>query len=95
MTDAGKVVGLMARRQIAAGMPLNEALLDKPPLVKSGNAVMIMARIGDITVTASGKALQEGGEGEIVRVQNLSSNKILTARVVDKATVEVIIYSGR
>lgn len=95
LTDAQKAIGLMARRQIAAGMPLTEAALDKPPLVKPGNTVLIVAKIGDITVTASGKVLQQGGEGEVVRVQNVSSNRILTARVVDSATVEVIIYSGR
>lgn len=95
ITDSAKVLGLRTRRPVTAGTPLCEAAIEKPPVVKRGSAVTVLARVGEIVVTANGQALQEGSEGAIIRVQNLNSNKIINARVVDGATVQVIIYSGR
>jgi len=94
-TTDEKIIGLQTRRDLAAGTPIVAAFLEKPLLIKTGSAVIILCKVGGITVTASGQALQSGCEGGIIRVQNLNSNKIVTARVIDNATVQVIIYSGR
>jgi flagella basal body P-ring formation protein FlgA len=91
-TDITKVVGLMSRRSIAPGMPLNEASLSKPLLIRRGSVVTIVAHIGNMAVKATGQALQDGCEGQEIRVQNTSSNKIISARVVDETTVQVLTY---
>jgi len=95
ITDKTKVLGLMTRRPIAAGTPLNDSMLAKPPVVTRGSAVTIIVRSGDSIITASGMALQQGSEGEVIRVQNLDSKRVVSACVVDKETVQVMIYSGR
>lgn len=95
ITDSEKIIGLRTRRPVPAGVPITEAALEKPPLVKHGSAVTILAQIDGITVSARGQALQEGSEGSMIRVQNLNSNKIVNAQVIDGATVQVIIYNGR
>jgi flagellar basal body P-ring formation protein FlgA len=95
ITDGDKIIGLRTRRPVPAGVPLSEAAVERPPLVKHGSAVTILAQMGGITVSANGQALQEGSEGSVIRVQNLNSNRIVSARVVDGATVQVIIYNGR
>ena len=95
ITDMGKTIGQMTRRPLTAGMPLTEAMLDKPPIVQRFSGVTILARVGDSVVTAGGMALQQGAAGEFIRVQNIESKRIINARVVDKSTVEVMIYSGR
>ncbi|MBP2645295.1 MAG: flagella basal body P-ring formation protein FlgA [Firmicutes bacterium] len=95
ITDISKVVGLMTHRAITAGMPLNESMLSKPPVVQRGSSVTIIVKSGDSVITACGMALQQGAEGEIIRVQNLNSKKVLNARVVDENTVEILMYSGR
>jgi flagellar basal body P-ring formation protein FlgA len=94
-TDSEKIVGLRTRRPVSAGVPLSEAAVERPPLVHHGSAVIILAQMGGITVSANGQALQEGSEGSVIRVQNLNTNKIVNARVIDGATVQVIIYNGR
>ncbi|MDR3562506.1 MAG: flagellar basal body P-ring formation chaperone FlgA [Negativicutes bacterium] len=94
-TDSSKLLGLRTRRPIIAGQPIAEAAIEKPPLVKHGSAVTILAQVDGITASASGLALQEGSEGAVIRVQNLNSNKIVSARVIDGTTVQVILYSGR
>lgn len=95
LTDTDKVLGLRTRRALPAGTVLSEAALEKPPILKQGAVVTILAKLGDITVSASGKALQAGSEGAVIRVQNLNSNKVVSARVLDEATVQVILYNGR
>ncbi|MDT8903769.1 flagellar basal body P-ring formation chaperone FlgA [Anaeroselena agilis] len=95
ITDIGKVVGLAARRPITAGTPLTEAAVDKPVMVRRGAAVIIVAKAGGMIITAGGRAMQDGREGEAIRVQNVTSKRILSARVVDPNTVQVIIYGGR
>ncbi len=95
ITDGDKIIGLRTRRPVPAGVPLSETAVERPPLVKHGSAVTILAQMGGITVSANGQALQEGSEGSVIRVQNLNSNRIVSARVVDGATVQVIIYNGR
>jgi flagella basal body P-ring formation protein FlgA len=91
-TDISKVVGLMARRSMAPGVPLNEASLAKPVLIRRGSVVTILAHIGNMAVRVTGQALQDGSESQEIRVQNTVSNKIISARVVDETTVQVLTY---
>ena len=95
VTNQEKLTGKLTRRSLAAGMPVCEAALSQVPVVKRGGSVTILVRIDDITVSASGKALQDGAVGTMIRVQNVNTNKVVVAKVVDNSTVEVIIYSGR
>jgi flagellar basal body P-ring formation protein FlgA len=94
-TDNEKVIGQQVKRDIPAGTPVCAAFLEKPVLVARGSVVTILVQVGDIIVTSNGKALQAGSQDQLIRVQNMSSNKIVSARVVDSSTVQVIIYSGR
>jgi flagella basal body P-ring formation protein FlgA len=95
LTDMDKVLGQTARLPITAGTPLSEGAVNKPIIVKRGAGVTIVAKSGEMVITAGGQALQDGREGEIIRVQNLISKRIVNARVVSANTVEVIIYGGR
>lgn len=58
-------------------------------LVRAQDAVKIQIRIGALKVTASGQALQEGRQGQLIRVQNVDSKKLLLGRVVASGLVEV------
>ena len=95
ITDIGKVMGLAARRPITAGTPLTESAVDKPLMVKRGTAVTILVKAGGMIIAAGGQVMQDGREGELIRVQNVTSKRIVSARVVDTNTVQVIIYGGR
>lgn len=91
-TDLSAVEGLVSRRMLNPGTPLNKYLIEKPVLVKRNSSVMIVARMGGIEVTTYGQALQDGQEGQIIRVQNINSRKLMTAKVVDVGTVEVMTF---
>ena len=58
-------------------------------MMHRGAAITIQVRQGEMIVSAAGEALQDGSIGQRIRVQNLVSKRIVTAKVIDEATVEV------
>lgn len=95
ITDSNEAIGLQSRRLIMQGAVITGQLLEKPVLIARGSTVTVVARVGDIEVTASGQALQDGVKDQLIRVQNTNSRRIITARVIDNATVLVGTYSGK
>jgi flagella basal body P-ring formation protein FlgA len=95
ISDADKVIGLKVRRPLAAGNPLCDSAIEQPVVIKQGTLVTIEGQAGDIVVTASGQAMQDGSQGSIIKVKNISSSQIISAKVIDGATVQVITSSGK
>jgi len=58
-------------------------------LVKRGDIVFIIAESSGIKVTALGQVKEKGRKGQIVRVENIDSNKGIYARVLDSNSVKV------
>ncbi|HTN30949.1 MAG TPA: flagellar basal body P-ring formation chaperone FlgA [Pseudomonas sp.] len=84
---AEQVVGQTAKRRIRAGQMLSAELLDAPLWVRRGQSVTIRARHDGIEASTLGEALANGREGEIVRVRNRSSEKIIDAQVIGDGVV--------
>jgi flagella basal body P-ring formation protein FlgA len=57
--------------------------------VRAGSSVTMVARVNGLGIEVKGIAMQRGGLGDIIRVKNLSSKKILTARVIGDGRVEI------
>lgn len=84
-----QVVGMVMKRMVGTGAPLVPGMLDKPIVVKRLALVKIVSTNGAIRIETDGQALQDGRENDLIRVKNLNSNKVLSARVVDETTVEI------
>jgi flagella basal body P-ring formation protein FlgA len=82
--------GLRARRDIAAGEPLTAAVLRVPPVVKSGDRVDVTVRIGSVSVTGTGVASGSGQTGDVIRVMQPNSSRLLNARIVGPGAVEIV-----
>lgn len=89
LQERSKVVGMVAKKTIAAGTPLHSRLIKPPVLVKRGQRVYIQGSLPGIRIRMTGKAMASGAGGELIQVQNLSSNRIVHAVVIDPNTVEV------
>ena len=87
--NVDEVVGKRARVPVRANMPLKGDQLERVPLVKSGQLVTIIVENRIMRLTATGKARGNGAEGDIIKVQNLGSQKEVPARVIDAGTVQV------
>jgi flagella basal body P-ring formation protein FlgA len=84
------LAGLAARRAIAAGEPLTAAVLHVPPVVKSGDSVDVTVRIGLVSVTGTGIASGSGQVGDVIRVMQPNSSRLLTGRIVGTGAVEIV-----
>ena len=85
-----EIVGLKARRNIAAGEALTGTVLDVPPMVRSGDVVTVTATVGAVQVTGAATASSSGHRGDIIRVTPRPNGRPLRARITGQATVEVV-----
>ena len=89
LLDSSKALGQQLQRPLRSGEVLMDSMLLQPIAMHRGASVTIQVRQGDMIVSAAGEALQDGSVGQRIRVQNLVSKRIVTAKVIDEATVEV------
>ena len=89
LTDMGKAVGLMVKHTIRKETCIKEWMLGKPLIVERGDMVTILAESGNLEVTVPGRVLVKGYIGELIRVQNSMSKKVIYARVINNSTVSV------
>ncbi|MBI1214757.1 MAG: flagellar basal body P-ring formation protein FlgA [Alphaproteobacteria bacterium] len=89
ITDAARLIGMMPRRAIAALKPVTASDVVQPPLVKKGETITMQLKSDTMVLTTQGKALEDGVEGETVRVVNTSSNQVIQGVVTGMKTVTV------
>jgi flagella basal body P-ring formation protein FlgA len=89
LPDTADVVGLIARRDITAGEPLTQAVLDVPLAVRAGDEVRLTVVAGTVQVTTTARASSSGHEGQTIRVVP-EGGKALRARITSPGAVEVI-----
>ena len=80
--------GMEANRRLGAGNIVRSGDLVTPRLVRRGEPVTIHVRSGALTITASGRALGNGGMGDTVRVV-ASTNRTLDAVVEGSGAVRI------
>jgi flagella basal body P-ring formation protein FlgA len=91
LDDPGVAVGLTAARPISGGAYLTNQQLVAPKAVQRGQSVTLLADAGGISVRMAGKALTDGLINQRVRVQNLSSGKIVEGIARSQEVVEIIL----
>lgn len=89
LTSLDDAIGMVARRKIPMGTPLANSLLDKEILIQRSDVVNIVVDVNGVEISVEGQALQDGREGQAIRVKNSVSGRILTGKVVDETTVRV------
>lgn len=81
ITDIGELVGMAPKRSIAINRPVRHNDLKAPVMVSKGDTVTMVFRRGGMTLTASGRAVEDGGRNKIIRVINDRSRLTVEARV--------------
>ncbi len=84
LVDPEEAVGKRASRGIRSGSTLTSAMMEDPPVVERGSAVVILAENETLRITTRGEALEDGRRGDRIRVKNLQSGKEFVSTV--KAT---------
>lgn len=95
MKDPGfspdEFIGKKITRSMRAGAPLSLSMVESLPVVHRGEKVKIVIQSGAMLLTATGLAHSDGKIDELIRVQNINSNKVIFGRVAAPGIVEVIL----
>ena len=86
-TSLSDIVGLETRRTLRAGETLRLQDLRHPVLVVKGSTVTMVFEAPGVVLTASGRAMSEGGLGETVTVQNPASFRQISGIVTGPGQV--------
>ncbi|MBN2271160.1 MAG: flagellar basal body P-ring formation protein FlgA [Sedimentisphaerales bacterium] len=93
-SDWSSPYGLITRRALAEGTVLQPNMFGpaKPAvLVKRNQSVVIQLEAGGLVVTAVGRMLDEGAAGDLVRVRNVDSQRVIIGKVNEDGTVEPVL----
>jgi len=83
-------LGQSLRHDLPPGQPLTLGDVARAVLVARNSAVSMRLDAGEISLSAQGVALEDGGLGETVRVQNPSSKAVVMAMVTGGGEVRVL-----
>lgn len=89
VTELRDVVGKKLTMTVRPNSEITGIMLKTCPLVRRGGMVRIILESGLLTVLATGQSQEDGARDDVVRVKNLSSSKMIHARVVDDHTVKI------
>jgi len=85
--DPVRLVGMVARRGLAAGQLLRQSDLAAPELVERNQPVTVSYTAPGINLTLRGRALAGGVLGAVVPVQNLTSKRTIDAVITGAGKV--------
>ena len=86
---ADYLVGKQLIRRLAAHDPFGSNAIKALPLIKRGEQISILATQATLQIRMTGEALSDGVEGDLIRVKNHNSNRIIEGRVTTAGEVEV------
>jgi flagella basal body P-ring formation protein FlgA len=89
ISDETDIVGHQLIRNLDEGETILAHMVQKIPLVKNGDRILIIAKKGSLRVTAPGVVRQNGFKNDTVRVENIHSRKIVLGTVIDSRTVQI------
>lgn len=78
-----------ARRNLPRGTVLTPKALTPRRLVRTGQTVTLVLEVGGLEVRSSGEALHAASQGQVVRVRNSQSQKIVEGVVAGDGVVRV------
>lgn len=69
LTDKAQAIGRMSTMSLASGAPLRQDQLRSKPVVQQGQAVKVVSRGANFSVSAEAKAIGNAGDGQVVQVR--------------------------
>ena len=88
-TVSDEVIGKVLMVNIRQNNEIARNVLKEPRLIKKGSAVRIILDNGDFSISTMGVSEENCIAESLIRVKNVSSNKIIYARVVGDSLVRV------
>lgn len=94
-TAIADLAGMEARRNLRAGEPVRFTDVKRPVLVAKGATVTMIFEAPGVKLSATGRAMAEGGMGQSITVLNPVSHRQIEAVVTGPGTVRAGAAPGR
>ncbi|MDV7339066.1 flagellar basal body P-ring formation chaperone FlgA [Terasakiella sp. A23] len=94
ITDVHSLIGMSPKRHLRPEKPIRAADIQRPVLVEKGKLVTIFLKKPGLMLTSQGRALQDGADGETIRITNTNTSRTVEAVVVGASMVTVLPIGG-
>ena len=84
-----ELLGKILKRAMPSGSPYDARNLKAPLWVKRGEIVILLAKTKTMQIRMKGSALANGAKGDLIKVRNLSSRRIVEGIVVNPGIISV------
>lgn len=81
--------GKVTRRTLLPGRYIPAAALRDPYVVEQGASVQLLFEAGGLMISATAVTLQPGSAGDVVKVRNLDSGKVISGTVMADGSIRV------
>lgn len=89
VTQLEQVENKQVTRQLNTGTILSLRNLVEPKLIKRGDKVVISTTKADFSIRMSGVAMMDGTKGQLIKIKNQNSGRIINATVIEPGLVSV------
>ncbi|MDR4498615.1 MAG: flagellar basal body P-ring formation chaperone FlgA [Candidatus Scalindua sp.] len=89
-SDVESLRGKVASTQILPFTVITEEIIETPPTIKKGDTVKLFIKTEKFKIVTKGLAQENGVTGEIIKVQNFDTKKVLHGRIVDYENVQIL-----
>jgi flagella basal body P-ring formation protein FlgA len=89
VTQMEDVIGKHPYSDIRQNMEIKRNMLKTLRTIRRGKMVKIVLESGPMTIVTFGLSEEDGSRGDFIKVKNISSNKIVYAKVIDDSSVRV------
>ena len=89
ITEKSQLIGRELRHDAADNQPLHSRDIIPPRLVTRGGLVIMKIQTPYLLITAQGRALQDGTTGDVVRVTNTQSYRVLEGTVEGPGVIRI------
>ncbi len=83
------LVDMQSARPIGVGEVVSHRHVEAVPIVHRGDDVNMSVTTGNMSLLATGVAMEDGGVGERIRVRNLDSGKVVYGEIIDSNTIRI------
>ena len=82
--------GMTTTAPVLANTILTDHMVEIPPTISQGSLVKLIVQKSGFKIVTKGLAQQTGYKGEVIRVKNINSKKMLYGTIVDSDSVHVV-----
>ncbi len=87
--QSSSLIGMTPKRTMGPDKPVRLSDIRPPVMVTKGSLVTMELQGLYMRLTTRGRALEEGGKGDVIRVRNTQSKKEIEAQVIGRGRVSI------